>query len=152
MNALEVLSKDPLIVGVFMDLLSMCKDFDSEDCDITPKRRDKIIQTLGQFLAESICCFSEEEYKSMDTNPYVIFYHRVLRNHDIEYWEMLQTDMTDILTSNMFKDDVHKLKDVYDKLNNLDNMTDVSTSGMFKDDVHKLKDVYDKLNNLDNLH
>lgn len=82
MNALNILSSDHILSGMFMDLLLMCKDFDSKDCDITPERRDKIMQTLGHFLTESLYHFTPNQLEYMKTSPYLEFYYSVMKQDE----------------------------------------------------------------------
>lgn len=82
MNALNILSSDHILSGMFMDLLLMCKDFDSKECTITPKRRDKIMQTLGHFLTESLYHFTPSQLEYMKSSPYLEFYYSVMKQDE----------------------------------------------------------------------
>lgn len=82
MNALNILSSDHILSGMFMDLLLMCKDFDSKDCTITSEKRDKIIQTLGHFLTESLYHFTPNQLECMKSSPYLEFYYSVMKQDE----------------------------------------------------------------------
>lgn len=82
MNALNILSSDHILSGMFMDLLLMCKDFDSKECTITPERRDKIMQTLGHFLTESLYHFTPNQLECMKSSPYLEFYYSVMKQDE----------------------------------------------------------------------
>lgn len=82
MNALHILSSDYILSGMFMDLLLMCKDFDSKECTITPERRDEIIQTLGHFLTESLYHFTPNQLECMKSSPYLEFYYSVMKQDE----------------------------------------------------------------------